>query len=181
MAVDTQQIQGFDDLIAKLRAIAPALRKKALRNALAAGARVVRNEAQRRVPVLSATLKAPYRSPGTVKGAIRVRTSKVARRTGDVGVFVNVKPAPGAKFKTKTTRLFGLKIKNRVQVRSSQRGATSKTDPFYWRFLEFGTRKMAARPFLQEGAKKLPEALAVFTKTIGAWFDKTNATGKVRP
>lgn len=181
MAVDTQQLHGFDDLIAKLRAIAPAMRKRVLRNALAAGARVVRDEAQRRVPVLSSTMKAPYRTPGTVKAAIRVRTSKVARRAGDVGVFVNVKPAPGAKFKTRTTRLFGLKIKNRVQVRASQRGAKSRTDPFYWRFLEFGTAKMQARPFLQAGARRLPEALRVFSDKIGTWFKQANATGRIQP
>ena len=158
MAVDTQQLHGFDDLIAKLRAIAPALRKKALRNALAAGARLVRDDAKRQVPVLSATMKTPYRTPGLLKKSIAVRTSKVARRAGDVGVFVNVRPA-----------------------KAGQRGAKSKTDPFYWRFVEFGTAKMRARPFLQEGAKKLPEALGVFKTAIGKWFAKTNATGKVAP
>lgn len=181
MAVDTQQIRGFDDLAAKLREIPDVLRKRVLRNALAAGGRLVRDEAQRTVPVLSATAKAPYRTPGTVKRAIAVRTSKIARRAGNVGVFVNVKPAPGAKFKTRTTKLLGLKVKTRTKVRESQRGATSKTDPFYWRFLEFGTAKMRARPFLQTGAKKLPQALELFKVQVGKWFAKTNASGKVTP
>lgn len=149
-------VHGIDDLKSKLLAITPALRKKVLRNALAAGARVVRDEAKRQAPVL--TRHAPYRAPGTVKKAIRVRTSKVARRSGDVGVFVNVKPA-----------------------KSGTRGAKSRTDPFYWRFLEFGTRKMSARPFLKSAADKFPQALAIFQSAALKWFDKVNSTGKVTP
>lgn len=170
MAVDTQQIRGFDDLAAKLREIPRQLQRSVLRKALAAGGRLVRDEARRNAPVLADPIKAPYRTPGTVKRAIVVRNSKIARKRGDVGVFVNVKPAPGAKFKTSTTRLLGLKVKNRVQVRASERGAKSKTDPFYWRFLEFGTKKMPARPFLRKGAEKLPEALNVFTAQLTKWF-----------
>lgn len=177
------KITGFDDLAKKLREIPAALRRRVLRNALAAGARVVRDESKRNAPVLGNPMKAPYRTPGTVKNAIRVRTSKQARKRGDVGVFVNVRPAPGAKYKTVTTNAFGLKgfgVKSRVKTKESQRGAKSKTDPFYWRFLEFGTAKMHARPFLQAGAKRLPDALRVFTEKVSAWFEKTNSTGNIQ-
>ena len=179
MAVDTQQIKGFDDLSAKLRGIAPALRKKAVRNALAAGARLVRDAARASAPVLSKPV--PYRTPGLVKKSIVVRTSKVAKRAGDVGVFVNVRPAKGARFSSKTRRLLGVKVRTRTQTRVSLRGARSPFDPFYWRFLEFGTSKMRARPFLSVGASKLPAALSVFQVQIAKWFDKTNASGKVNP
>jgi len=156
MAVDTQQIKGFDDLAAKLRAIVPAMRKRVLRNALAAGGRIVRDAARASAPVLQGS--APYRTPGTLKKAISVRTSKVARRSGDVGVFVNVRPA-----------------------KSGARGAKSKTDPYYWRWVQFGTAKMAARPFLNAGANRLPAALAVFQEQVGKWIAKTSATGRVQP
>lgn len=152
------KVEGFKELAAKLRSLAPAMRKKVLRNALSAGARIVRDEAKLKAPVLSSTAKAPYRQSATVKKAIRVRTSKSARRAGDVGVFVNVKPA-----------------------KSGARGAKSRTDPFYWRFLEFGTRKMAARSFLRPATNKLGEALAVFNKQVIRWIDKVNSSGKVEP
>ena len=174
-------LQGFEDLAAKLRALAPAMRKRVLRNALAAGARLVRDDAKRRAPVLSNAMKAPYRKPGTVRDAIRVRTSKTARQSGDVGVFVNVLPAKGAKFKTTTRRVVGIKLRTRTQVRTSQRGAQSRNDPYYWRFLEFGTRKMSARKFLQPATNKLGAALSVFQIQMGKWFAKVNATGKVDP
>jgi HK97 gp10 family phage protein len=152
--VISAKINGIPQLKAALGALVPKLRRQVLRNALAAGARVVRDEARRRAPVLQPTLRAPYRKPGTVRKAVVVRTSKVARRAGDVGVFVNVRPAKRA-----------------------QRGAKSKDDPFYWRFLEFGTKHMAARPFLQAGARKLNDALAVFKKVIGPQIDKMNRKG----
>ena len=160
MGVDTQQIQGFDDLAAKLREIPKALRKRVLRNALAAGARLVRAAARRSAPVLSATAarKAPYRTPGLLKRSVAVRTSKQARREGNVGVFVNVRPA-----------------------KAGLRGAKSKADPFYWRFVNFGTAKMPARPFLSGAAGQLPQALQVFQGAVGKWFAKANASGKVTP
>lgn len=151
-------VTGLPDLKRALADLVPGLRRRVLRNALAAGARVVRDDAKQRAPVLQPTLRAPYRTPGTVKKAIVVRTSKVARRRGDVGVFVNVRPAlKGA------------------------RGAKSKTDPFYWRFLEFGTRFMAARPFLQPAAARLGQALAAFTKSLGPAIARLNTKGTRLP
>jgi HK97 gp10 family phage protein len=136
------------------------MRKRVLRNALAAGAREVRDVAKRNAPVmtLGTSLKAPYRKPGTVKQAIRVRTSKADRRAGDVGVFVNVRPA-----------------------KAGQRGAKTPNDPFYWRFLEFGTKKMPARPFLQRATSALPKALTIFQERIAKWINETDRSGQVIP
>jgi hypothetical protein len=52
-----------------------------------------------------------------------VRTSKADKKDGNVGVFVNVKPA-----------------------KSGQRGAKSRDDPYYWRWLEFGRSARVGRP-----------------------------------
>lgn len=152
------KLAGIDELVEKLRELAPAMRKRVLRNALSAGARLVRDEAKRNAPVLSSSIKAPFRKSGTLKAAIRVRASKTTRRTGDIGVFVNVRPAKAA-----------------------ARGAKNPADPFYWRFLEFGTRKMSARSFLRPAADKLSDALAVFQLQVGRWIEKVNASGRVDP
>lgn len=148
------KVRGIPELKAALAGLVPKLRRQALRNALAAGARVVRDEARRRAPVLQPTMRAPYRKPGTVRKAIVVRTSKAARARGDVGVFVNVRPA-----------------------RRGQRGAKNPNDPFYWRFVEFGTKHIAPRAFLQTGAKRLTEALQKFKAVIGPQIDKMNKKG----
>jgi len=160
MAGEMVRIEGLDNLKRKLAEVPKAMRKRVLRNALAAGAREVRDVAKRNAPVmtLGTSLKAPYRKPGTVKQAIRVRTSKADRRAGDVGVFVNVRPA-----------------------KSGQRGAKNPNDPFYWRFLEFGTRKMPARPFLQRATSALPKALTIFQERIAKWIQETDRSGQVNP
>lgn len=148
------KVRGIPDLKAALAGIVPKLRVRALRNALAAGARVVQREARAQVPTISPADPAALngkRRPGTVRKAISVRTSKAARRNGDVGVFVNVRPA-----------------------KLAMRGAKSPADPFYWRFLEFGTKHMRARPFLQPAAQRLDEALQVFIRSIGPQIAKLN-------
>lgn len=160
------KVQGIPDLKAALAGIVPKLRVRALRNALAAGARLVQKAARAATPTISpfapAVLRG-YRKPGTVRKAISVRTSKLARRSGDVGVFVNVRPA-----------------------KKGARGAKNQGDPFYWRFIEFGTKaRMKTRRgratgstqgfgFLQKGAQQLPAALRVFIDTIGPAIAKLN-------
>ncbi len=160
MAGEVVRIEGLENLKRKLAEVPKAMRKRVLRNALAAGAREVRDVAKRNAPVmtLGTSLNAPYRKPGTVKQAIRVRTSKADRRAGDVGVFVNVRPA-----------------------KAGQRCAKNPNDPFYWRFLEFGTKKMPAKPFLQRATSALPKALTIFQERIAKWINETNRSGQVIP
>ena len=166
----TVKLEGIDELKRALAEIPQTLRKKALLGALRKAARVVSKEAKAKAPVLKEA--SPYRTKGLVKRRISVRTSKDARKAGDVGVFVNVKPAPGAKFKTTRSSFLGVKYKQRVLVKASQRG--TRDDPFYWRFLELGTKKMGKREFLRPAADKLPEALAVFEREIGPQIAKLN-------
>jgi HK97 gp10 family phage protein len=151
----TAKITGLPDFRAALKAVPEKLRKRALRNALAVAGRVVRDEARRNAPVLQASAKdAPFRKPGTVRRAISVRTSKQDRRAGNVGVFINVRPA-----------------------KRGQRGAKNPNDPFYWRFLEFGTVKYKTGQgdgFLQKAAKRLPDALEAFKRALQPAIDKIN-------
>jgi len=170
-------VTGLPDLREALRGIVPKLRVRAVRNALAAGARLVQRAEKAAVPVLSASspaVRKGWRKPGTVRDAISVRTSKTARSAGNVGVFVNVRPAKGSKFKTTTARFLGMKLKTRTQTRVSQRGAKSPSDPYYWRWLAFGTRKMDKRDFLDKGIAALDGALAVIMPKIVAAIDKLN-------
>lgn len=141
------KVRGIPEMKAALRRLHGDLRRKLLRQALAEGARAVRDDARRTVPTLNASsvpVRKGYRTAGQVRKSIVVRTSKMARRAGDVGVFVNVRPA-----------------------KRGQRGAKNPNDPFYWRWLEFGTKAMAARPFLRPAAGKLGEALRIIERRLG--------------
>jgi HK97 gp10 family phage protein len=178
MAADVKfTVRGIDDLKAALKGLAPNLRRRALRNALAAGGRVFAAEAKRRVPVLALPILRGgqlARKPGTVKQAIRVRTSRTSRSRGDVGVFVNVVPAKGARFRTiKRGAALGL-LNRRVQTRKSQRGRYSPNDPFYWRFLEFGTKHMRARSFLRPAVGRQAEAIRAIESSLGPQIQKLN-------
>lgn len=172
------KVTGLPDLREALRGIVPKLRVRALRNALAAGARLVQASARAATPVLNASalaVRKGYRTPGTVRKAISVRTSKTSRAAGDVGVFVNVRPAKGAAYRSTTSRVLGLKVRTRALKRASQRGAKSPHDPYYWRFINFGTAAgLRAWHFLERGADRLPQALQVFTAKIGPAIEKLN-------
>ena len=174
MAVETsfQPITGLTEAIATLKALPDKLRKRALRNALAAGARLVRDAAKAEAPVLSANdpaVRKGWRKPGTLRKAIALRTSKVSRKRGAVGVFVNVRPAKGVKFK------------GGKQVKGSQRGAKNPSDPYYWRFVEFGTKRAKERKFLREGAQQLGRALEAFKAAMSVALAKINANPKANP
>lgn len=197
------QTEGFDALAAKLRGLTPAMRKKVLRNALAAGARLVRDTAKRAAPELQPENKTPYRKRGTVRKAIKVRTSKQARRDGDVGVFVNVKPLKKAQVRA-------------FKAGGGGSGFKNPDDPYYWQWLEFGRQArgsanarqrvarvkrdgvvvtkgvryrralrtvggMAPFGFLRKGAQRLNDALGVFNAQVVRWIDKVNSSGKVQP
>lgn len=154
------EVKGLDELKRKFAEIPKAMRSRVLRNALSAGARLVRDEAKRNAPLLQNIMKAPHRTRGTVKAAIRVRNSKADRRDGNVGVFVNVKPL-------------------------KRGGAKNPRDPYYWRWLEFGWkttkgRKIAGKEFMQKGAKKLGNALTVFETSIAKWMNGINNGGAIK-
>lgn len=187
MAGDFQvSIEGLDELKAALLALPNKLRRRALTNALKAGARLVQARARSRTPVLdignpasAAALRRGVRGVGTVRKAISVRSSKQSRREGNVGVFVNVRPA-----------------------KSGRRGTYSPSDPFYWRWLNFGRKaatrrfKLAGRRrssgikrrsqtgayagarFLEAGAAVLMDALNKFKAVLGPQIARLNITPK---
>lgn len=161
------RIAGIDDLKRAIEALPEKMRRRALLKPLKSAMKVVLEAARAEVPVLQAPV--PYRTAGLLKKRLTVRTSRASRQEGNVGVFVNVRPASGAKYKTVGGQ--------RVKTKASQRGATSKLDPYYWRFVEFGTRKMGKRPFLVPAANKLPAALAVFEREVIPAIEALNKPG----
>lgn len=139
------EVRGLRELMAGLNALPADLSKNAAFQALNAAARQVREEAKRRAPVLKGVARG--RKPGTIRAAIRASRSRLSKPgQGWHEVIVRVKPLTDkqlAAFK-KTTGL--------------TRGALNPDDPYYWWWLEFGTQKMAARPFLRpafEGTRSL--------------------------
>ena len=157
----TVRIDGLEDMKRALNDVPVQLRKKVILSALRKAARVPLLAARQAVPEL--TTPSPYRTKGLLKSRLMVRTSKAARSAGNLGVFVNIKPAAGAKYKT--VRSQGVVVSRRLKS-FSKRGASSRVDPFYWRFVEFGTKKMGKRPFIKPAGETLPQALEVFKAEV---------------
>lgn len=142
MAEIKVELRGADQLRDALLQLPDQLRRRVLRKAVrSAGNAIAKAARSMAKPDLKKATK--YRKPGTVRRAISVRTSKVDRRSGDVGVFVNVRPI--GRSVARVAKLGKMSAKN-------------PNDPFYWRFLEFGTKKMSKRPFLKPAAERVGEA-----------------------
>ena len=156
----TVKLEGVDELKRALADATKQIRTKAVRGALRKAGQVISKEAKQAAPVISAPTKT--RKPGTVKKAIAVRNSKFARQAGDEGVFVGVRPLRGAR-----------------QKKLGKAGAKNPNDPFYWRFIEFGTKKMKARPFLRPAADSQGEtAIKTFMDSVIPQIEKLNAKAR---
>ncbi len=74
------QLQGASELIAKLQALPDKLANNVMTGALFAGARVIRDEARRRVPILDLTKWGGPHEPGALLQAILARRSRSRSR-----------------------------------------------------------------------------------------------------
>lgn len=156
MALFGLVVGGIDRLKGVLLSLAPLIRRKYGRKALRKGAAIVRDRAKLATPVLARNIYRRgvlIRKPGTVRDAITVRRSKDAERNGDVGVFVNVKPAKG-----------------------SDRGRYSPADSYYWRWIHFATkRNKNPIPFLSIGGRDLTgDPLKAIETSLAADINKLN-------
>lgn len=156
----TVKLDGVDELNKALANAAKKIRTGAVRGALRKAGQVISKEAKLSAPVLSAPTR--NRKAGTVKRNIAVRNSKFARQAGNEGVFIGVRPLRGSR-----------------QKKLGKAGAKNPNDPFYWRFLEFGTKKLTARPFLRTAAEsKGSQAIKTFMDSVIPQIEKLNAKAK---
>ena len=94
-----------------------------------AGAKVIRDETRSRAPKAAQSLGPKQPPPGTLKRSVIMKYIRELSGGGRQTFYVLVR--------------HGKKYRNQ-----GKRGNLSQ-DAWYWRFLEFGTRKMAALPFLR--------------------------------
>lgn len=157
----TVKLEGVEDLKRALAEASTHIRTKAVRGALREAGKVIQSAARAAAPILAVPTKT--RKPGTIQRNIVVRPSKMARKEGMEGVYVSVR---GIRGNARTKRL-------------GKAGATNPNDPYYWRFLEMGTRKMAAKPFMRPAAEnKGAQAVEKFMQTVVPQIEKLNRRTK---
>jgi HK97 gp10 family phage protein len=168
MADSVQNVDGLDGVLAALQNLPTAIAKKTLNGSMRAGAAVIQKEAITRA--LSLKNQDPYRTPGLVKKMIAVRKRKRYPSNVTTAYAVGVLGGAGLVEKsTKRTRKSG----------SANTNVDLKTRPAYWRFLEFGTKNMAAHPFLRPAFEaKAQDAISAIAKQLTATLAKAVAAAK---
>ena len=154
---DAFQVQGLDGVLDRLKALPEAVGAKGggpVRAALAKGARVFRNQAISNAP----------RDTGLLQESIVARRDS---RPGAVGAteayFIGVK---------RKSRRYSNTKRNRGKGRAGKTYFVDGT-AFYFFFLEFGTEKMAARPFLRPAFEARKEdAMNTIITELNAGIDR---------
>lgn len=144
MAQQQIEMQGLRELEKALLDLPKRLERRVLNSALMSGARLMVRDAKQRVPVAT----------GELRRNIRARPDR-PRDGHTATVIVGVR-------KLSKAQLFKLR-KKRINT----------SDPFYWRFVEFGTSRMAARPFLRPAFESQKVgAVAVIKDALRERIDK---------
>ncbi len=125
---------GFRELEQNLLLLGREMHERGVKRMMSRAAVPMRDDAKRRAPFMSHADPTGRRIPGTIRKHIRIWRRRVTpfAATYYVGVAALTKKAISA-----------------FKQRFGKTGAENWDDPFYWRFLEFGTSKMAAQPFLR--------------------------------
>lgn len=136
------RVEGIKEVADRLRALPPELGSKGggpIRSALFAGAKVLREAAKAR---------APRKTGNLVQNIIlyRHRNPKAEGATEHYSVGMR-----------KGTRRFANSARNRRKGQALKKFKTAGA-AYYGRFLELGTAKMAARPFLRPAFEENKEA-----------------------
>jgi HK97 gp10 family phage protein len=156
----TVKIEGLEQLKKALNQLPVEIQQRSLRSAVSAGAKVV---------VDAAIAKAPT-DTGSLKKAIYRYRSRSQSGTGRETYYVGVRKGKKAYADTARNRRL-----NRVGKKYTVQG-----EAYYWRFLEFGTAKMQARPFLRpafEGSRT--KILDVMKQRLGKSIqDQANKLAK---
>lgn len=156
------RIEGADLALKRLERLKGREGKNAARRALRRGANVVLKDARER----AARLDDPQTAESISRNlTVRGGGSRRERRAG--GVMMRVGIRGGARDMSK----YG-------EVKGRGKGNPGG-DTFYWRFLEFGTQKMVARPFMRPALQNNTQAATdAFSQALGTEIDKELAKVK---
>ena len=140
MMAELQHVSGLKELQAAMKALPTNISRNVLRGAVNAGATVIREEAKARAPVYAGPPIKGQAPPGTLKRSLYQKQIREKSNALLQTFFVGVRRGRSAK-KTKKGTL----------------------DAWYAHFVEFGTSKMAARPFMRPAfeAKKSAAVQAI--------------------
>jgi HK97 gp10 family phage protein len=156
MADFSVKMTGVDELSKKLEALSYDMKKKGGRYALRKAAQIIRDQAK----LNALALNDPRTSEVIAKNITEKWNGRLNKQTGDLGFRVGV--LGGAR----DYSAYG-ELKTGKSASDNPGG-----DTFYWRFLEFGTEKAAARPFLRPAMDAAQKATDTFIAEYGKSIDR---------
>lgn len=172
------KLEGLDAILKKMNQLGPEVSRKGARFAGRKAANVIRDAAIER----ARQINDPATREEIAKNLAVKFSSKAFRRSGDVSFRVGILGGARQYANTRENRR-----KRRVGqsyvgagefVSSGQPGG----DTFYWRFLEFGTQKAKARPFMRPALDTSSQpAYEAFVKHMNAWLDRHFRKNGVTP
>lgn len=142
------RIEGLRELTRALNELPDRVAKNGLRAAVYAAARVIRTEARQRAPVAERPMRPNQPKPGTLRRAI---------------IMKHLREQSGRHRQT-----FAITVRRGKKYRNQGKKKNLSQDAWYWHFIEFGTTKMAARPFLRPAleSKRLQAVSAIKNKLL---------------
>ena len=149
------EIKGLDEIKKKLDALPDKIGRNAMKRALRKGANVIRDTARANAKQLDD----PDTSESIAKN-IAVQSGNRRRERQEGGPVMRVGVMGGARDMGK----YG-------EFKGAGKGNPGG-DTFYWRFLEFGTSKMAARPFMRPAMATA--GVAALDATVAAMQSETD-------
>ncbi|WP_110641012.1 HK97-gp10 family putative phage morphogenesis protein [Salinicola sp. CPA57] len=162
----TFRIEGVEALNAKLKGVSDDVRLKGGRFALRKAANLVRDQAKAN----AARVDDPTTNESIAKNIAVRWDGKHFKRTGDLKFRVGVLGGAMAYGDTRLNRR-----KSRVGKEYGTDGSSGNPggDTWYWRFLEFGTSRQRAQPFMRTAlASSIDAATAEFVNQYGKAVDR---------
>lgn len=165
------KISGLDELLAKFEAVADDVKQKGGRFALRKAANLVAEKAKQN----ALTIDDPETAEQIAKNIAVRFSSRLLKRTGNLGFRVGVLGGARAtgRAKAKTERRRARLGQQSLESLGEFAGAGKNNpggDTFHWRFVEFGTERTRAQPFMQ---KSLSENTGAATNEFVNQFSRS--------
>jgi HK97 gp10 family phage protein len=156
------ELQGLDQALKRLRSFTPKLQRRGLRAAVRKGANVVRKAARQNAK----RIDDPETANQIARNIATQASARLGRKNGGIAIRVGVKG--GAR-------------KGRAGQSYATLGDKSNPggDTWYWRFIELGTSRTRAQPFLLPALENNQvAATAAVANELERQIDKLVATGQ---
>jgi HK97 gp10 family phage protein len=163
------KMTGVDELAKKLEGLKYEVAKKGGRFALRKAAQVIRNQARQN----AGTLNDPETAATISKNITERWASKFNQRTGDLMFRVGVMGGVFGKLQGDDTGAYGDKFTKATRKRGATGGDLPGGDTRHWGYLEFGTEKAAAKPFMRPAGEQAAQgATDAFIANFGPAIDR---------